>query len=111
MTHSEYRLLLKTDRTKAQRALFNEYLNYVYAIAYNCLHSCVSREDIGDCVLDVFMDVFSFYDEKCDLSGDVKALSALSLSERLLITIVSCAETVSEFLWTNTQKLYLLTKI
>ena len=72
MTHSEYRLLLKTDRTKAQRALFNEYLNYVYAIAYNRLHSCGSREDIGDCVLDVFMDVFSSYDEKSDLSGDIK---------------------------------------
>ncbi|WP_164174552.1 RNA polymerase sigma factor [Ruminococcus flavefaciens] len=71
MTHSEYRLLLKTDRTKAQRALFNEYLNYVYAIAYNRLHSCGSREDIGDCVLDVFMDVFSSYDEKSDLSGDI----------------------------------------
>ena len=72
MTHSEYRLLLKTDRTKAQQALFNEYLNYVYAIAYNRLHSCGSREDIGDCVLDVFMDVFSSYDEKGDLSGDIK---------------------------------------
>lgn len=72
MTHSEYRLLLKTNRTKAQQALFNEYLNYVYAIAYNRLHSCGSREDIGDCVLDVFMDVFSSYDEKGDLSGDIK---------------------------------------
>ena len=72
MTHSEYRLLLKTDRTKAQQALFHEYLNYVYAIAYNRLHNCGSREDIGDCIIDVFMDVFSSYDEKGDLSGDIK---------------------------------------
>ena len=72
MTHSEYRLLLKTDRSKAQQALFNEYLNYVYAIAYNRLHSCGSREDIGDCVIDVFMDVFSSYDHKSDIDGDIK---------------------------------------
>ncbi|MBQ9894666.1 MAG: sigma-70 family RNA polymerase sigma factor [Ruminococcus sp.] len=72
MTHNEYRLLLNTDRKKAQQTLFNEYLNYVYAIAYNRLHSCGSREDINECVMDVFMDVFSSYDDKGDVTGDIK---------------------------------------
>ncbi|MBQ6182219.1 MAG: sigma-70 family RNA polymerase sigma factor [Ruminococcus sp.] len=72
MTHSEYRLLLKADKAKAQQALFNEYLNYVYAIVFNRLRSCGTREDIGECVIDVFMEVFSSYDHRADLSGDIK---------------------------------------
>ncbi len=72
MTHSEYRLLLKADKAKAQQALFNEYLNYVYAIVFNRLRSCGTREDIGECVIDVFMEVFSSYDHRDDLFGDIK---------------------------------------
>ena len=72
MTHSEYRLLLKADKAKAQNALFNEYLNYVYAIVFNRLRSCGTHEDISECVLDIFMEVFSSYDQRADLSGDIK---------------------------------------
>ncbi len=72
MTHSEYRLLWEADKARAQQTLFNEYLNYVYAIVYNRLRSCGSREDIGDCVIDVFMDVFSSYDYKAEIDGDIK---------------------------------------
>lgn len=72
MTHSEYRLLLKADKAKAQQALFNEYLNYVYAIVFNRLRSCGTREDVGECVINVFMEVFSSYDHKSDLSDDIK---------------------------------------
>ena len=72
MTHSEYRLLWATDKARAQQTLFNEYLNYVYVIVFNRLRGCGSREDIGDCVIDVFMDVFSSYDHKYDIDGDIK---------------------------------------
>lgn len=72
MTHSEYRLLWEADKARAQQTLFNEYLNYVYVIVYNRLRGCGSREDIGDCVIDVFMDVFSSYDHKSDKDGDIK---------------------------------------
>ena len=72
MTHSEYRLLWEADKARAQQTLFNEYLNYVYVIVFNRLRGCGSREDIGDCIIDVFMDVFSSYDHKSDIDGDVK---------------------------------------
>ena len=72
MTHSEYRMLLEKDKSTAQRKLFDEYLNYVYAVVYNRLRSCGSREDTGECVVDVFMDVFSSYDTKAELNGDIK---------------------------------------
>ena len=72
MTHSEYRLLLKTDRNKAHKMLFDEYLNYVNTIAFNRLRSCASREDINECVMDIFLDVYSSYDTDSEISGDIK---------------------------------------
>ncbi|MBR4627392.1 MAG: sigma-70 family RNA polymerase sigma factor [Ruminococcus sp.] len=72
MTHSEYRLLLRTDKEKAQRRIFDEYYNYVYTIVYSRLRSCAAREDIDECVSDVFADVFSSYDPDKLITGDIK---------------------------------------
>lgn len=72
MTHSEFCFMLQKDKSGAQQALFNEYLNYVYAIVYDRLRRCGSREDISECVIDVFMEVFSSYEPQADLSGDIK---------------------------------------
>lgn len=72
MTHSEYRLMVKTDKEKAQRMLFDEYLNYVYTIVYNRLRSCARREDIDECVSDVFADVYSSYNSEIAVIGDIK---------------------------------------
>lgn len=72
MTHNEYRTQLETNKEKAERKLYDEYVNYVYTIVYNRLRSCGSREDIGECVADVFMDVYTSYDRKIDISGDIK---------------------------------------
>jgi RNA polymerase sigma-70 factor (ECF subfamily) len=57
---------------KAQTALFDEYLNYVYAIVYNKLRSCGSREDIEECVGDTFSAVFISYDKEGKFNGNLK---------------------------------------
>ena len=72
MKHSEYQELLETDKNKAQKALFMEYLNYVYTIVFNRLRSCGSREDMDECVSDIFNDIFSSYKSRPDTSGDIK---------------------------------------
>jgi RNA polymerase sigma-70 factor (ECF subfamily) len=72
MTHHEYRQLLKTDASKARKALFDEYFNYVYVIVYNRLGNSGRREDIDECVSDVFIDVFSSYDTDMMITGDMK---------------------------------------
>ena len=58
MTHDEFRRLLGRSREEAHKALFEAYCNYVYTIVFNRLRSCASREDIDECVCDVFADVF-----------------------------------------------------
>ena len=72
MTHDEYRMLLKKDKEKAQRIIFDEYLNYVYTIVFSRLRSCAVREDIDECISDVFADVFSSYDTDKLVTGDIK---------------------------------------
>jgi len=71
ITHEELRKKLKKSSEQAHRELFSEYCNYVYTIVFNRLRSCRSREDIEECVCDVFADVFFYYDTEKELSGDV----------------------------------------
>ena len=71
MTHEDFREALKKSKEAGQRALFDEYCNYVYAIVFNKLRSCAGREDIEECVGDVFADVYIFYDSEGGYSGDL----------------------------------------
>ncbi len=63
--------------------LFDQYYSYVYAIVYNRLRSCAEKEDIEDCVSEVFVALFRFLGsgKKCDsmknlISGIAKHKSA-----------------------------------
>ena len=71
MTHNEFRDELKKSEKQAHKRLFESYFNYVYTIVFNRLRSCASREDIEECVCDVFTDVYLSYDEDRDVSGDM----------------------------------------
>ncbi|MBR4627854.1 MAG: sigma-70 family RNA polymerase sigma factor [Ruminococcus sp.] len=82
MTHSEYRRLLKEDVSGAQRAVFDEYFNYVYVIVYNRLQGCGRREDVDECVSDVFVDAFSSYDPDMLITGDIKGFLGMVADRR-----------------------------
>lgn len=72
MTHREYRELMEESPEKAQRKLFDEYFSYVYAIAFNRLRSCGSREDVEECVSDIFSGIYSHYSGDIPAEGDIK---------------------------------------
>lgn len=72
MTHNEYRKLLESDEEKAQRALFDEYIRYVYTIVCNRLSGIGKREDIEDCVSDAFAEIFKNYRTASDSDGNIK---------------------------------------
>ena len=72
MTGAEYCRLYKKSPDTAYRALFNEYLNYVYTIIYNKLRSCASAEDIEECVSDTFAEMYMKYDTEKAFGGDLK---------------------------------------
>ena len=70
MTGNELKALTGSSPNDWQRLFYDEYKSYVYTIVFNRLRSCASREDIEECVCDVFVDVYLSYDEYRDVSGD-----------------------------------------
>ena len=82
MTDQQIRELLKSSPQAAHRLIFDEYYNYVYTIVFNRLRSCASREDIDECVSDVFSDIFTKYDPTGEYDGDIKGFVAFIAKRR-----------------------------
>ena len=76
MTDYELRELMAESVQKCHRAVFDKYCNYVYAIVINVLRNCGSREDIEDCVSDIFLKIYKKFDESTDFSGNLKGVIA-----------------------------------
>ncbi|MCR5601918.1 MAG: sigma-70 family RNA polymerase sigma factor [Ruminococcus sp.] len=76
MKDTELRQLMAQSVQKCHRAVFDNYCNYVYAIVINVLRSCGTREDIDDCVSDVFMKIYKRFDEGIDFSDNLKSFIA-----------------------------------
>ncbi|MDE7121684.1 MAG: sigma-70 family RNA polymerase sigma factor [Oscillospiraceae bacterium] len=71
MTEQEVRCLLKEQPEKGERELFDMYYNYVYAIVCHKLCNVGSQEDIEECVIDCFLEVFTHCNP--DYDGSLKA--------------------------------------
>lgn len=76
MKDTELRQLMEQSVQICHRAVFDKYCNYVYAIVINVLRSCGTREDIDDCVSDVFMKIYKRFDEGLDFSDNLKGFIA-----------------------------------
>ena len=79
MTDAEYHQM---PLPEAQRALFEEYFSYVYAIVRQKLKNDSSEEDIEECVSDVFADVFLYCDKKTEFNGDLKGMISTIASRK-----------------------------
>ncbi|HBB71107.1 MAG TPA: RNA polymerase subunit sigma-24 [Ruminococcus sp.] len=84
MTDSEYRLLMEKSPDAAQRALFDEYYRYVYAVVFGRLRRTASREDIEECVSDVFSEVYFRCSSPNTRNGELKGLIG-SIADRTAI--------------------------
>ena len=75
MTDSQLRSLMETSPEAGQRALYEEYCGYVYAIAANCLRSCGTPEDVEECVSDAFIGIFKALNQPDRyFEGDLKGV-------------------------------------
>ena len=84
MTGTYYSKLYKKSHDKAYKALFDEYCNYVYKVVYSKLCGCGSREDIEECVSDIFAEIFFKYDTEIDYDGDLKGYIAIVANRRAI---------------------------
>ena len=74
MTDSELRAIMEQSQQKGRRALFDEYIAYVYAIAAMKLKSCGSREDVEECVSDIFAEVYRMCSSDNGYDGDLRGI-------------------------------------
>lgn len=74
MTDSQLRTLMESSPETGQRALYEEYCGYVYAITANCLRNCGSPEDIEECVADAFIAIFRVLRTDSGYEGDLKGI-------------------------------------
>lgn len=87
MTDQQVRELLKSSPQTAHRLIFDKYYNYVYTIVFNRLRSFASREDIEECISDVFSDIFIKYNSDGEYNGDIKGFIAFIAKRRAVDTL------------------------
>ncbi len=85
MTDSELQQLIKNDPEMGQRAFYDKYFNYVYTIVFARLKGCAEKEDIDECVGDVFAQCFIYF-EKNEIGGNLKAFTASVARRRAIDT-------------------------
>ena len=73
MTDSEYINMLEENPDRAYSMMIDQYGNLVYAIVLNKLKNISSREDIEDCVSDIFVEIFQNYKKFSCQNGTLKA--------------------------------------
>lgn len=62
MTESELRTLMQHQPDQGRQALFETYYHYVYAIAFRRINGIGTHEDVEECVIDVFLEIFARFD-------------------------------------------------
>ena len=106
MTGSEYAKQIGKSPGSARRALFDEYYKYVCTIVCSKLSSAASREDIEECVSDIFAEVFFCLDEKSGYSGDLKGLISTIAKRRAIDRFRGLAANKLSFLSIEGDELY-----
>lgn len=84
MTGSDYSALCKQSPDKAYKTLFDEYCNYVYAVVTSKLRECATREDIEECVSDIFAEIYTKYDVEEAYEGDMRGYICVIAKRRAI---------------------------
>lgn len=85
MNDNELRRMFKNAPEIGQRAFYDKYFNYVYTIVFARLKGCAEKEDIDECVGDVFAQCFIYFD-KNEVEGELKAFVAAVARRRAIDT-------------------------
>ncbi|MBR5164651.1 MAG: sigma-70 family RNA polymerase sigma factor [Ruminococcus sp.] len=86
MTDSRLRALMEKSPEAGQRALFDEYCGYVYAIAAARLKGCGTAEDVEECVADAFLDIFSTLEKNSFPDGELTGIIGTIARRRAIDT-------------------------
>ncbi len=85
ITDADLSQLLETDPDKGLEVLMDTHIGLVYTIVHSKLYSLYSKEDIEECVSDVFMEVFAKRKELINhQKGSIKAILAIVARRRAI---------------------------
>lgn len=85
MNDSDLLKLFRDAPEMGQRAFYDKYFNYVYTIVFAQLKGSAEKEDIDECVGDVFAHCFVYFD-KNEVGGNIKAFVASVARRRAIDT-------------------------
>ena len=83
MTGFEYKQLLRASQYDAHKALFDEYISYVYTLVWARIRSVGSHEDAEECVSDVFASLY-LHLEGGNYTGDLKGIVSVISKRRAI---------------------------
>lgn len=107
MRDKECLVLLKKSPQDALSALIEQYGNYVYTIVYSKLKGCADRDEIEDCVSDVFVEIFQNTDKFIETKGSLKGFVSI-IAKRTAINAykkITCRNNTTEFINDDTPEL------
>lgn len=73
MTRNELIELIRNSPPEGHKAIIKEYGKYVYTIVFNHLRNCGTKEDIEECVSDIFAEFLINFQNSEFYSGDLRA--------------------------------------
>lgn len=73
MTDLEWEQLLHSSPAQAYENIIEQYGNLIYAIVFNKIGNCGSREDVEDCVSDIMVEFFRNAERFSARSGSLKS--------------------------------------
>ena len=80
MNTEEINISRKGTSDELYRELLNELGRYVYVVVFNKLRSCGTKEDVEECVSDVFAELFIIAEDgKCD---DIRKMAGIIAKRR-----------------------------
>lgn len=86
MSNENFEEAMRKHRNDMMRTIFDEYCNYVYIIAASKIKNCGTKEDIEECVSDVFAELFRNSDIFSLDSGKLKSYVGTIAKRRAIDT-------------------------
>lgn len=84
MTDLEWEQLLHNSPSEAYEALIEQYGNLIYAIVFNKIGSCGSKEDVEDCVSDIMVEFFRNVGNFSAGNGSLKSYISMIAKRRAI---------------------------
>ncbi|MGL4773408.1 MAG: RNA polymerase sigma factor [Clostridium sp.] len=76
--------IIQSNKKQGIEVIMDEYSSLVYTIVNNLLSSCYSKEDIEDCISNIFVDIYKSLNNLQESKGSIKGYISLIARRRAI---------------------------